>query len=413
MILARGVQCLTTPAPKIDPWLGRVVLVGGGDRVSAGMRLIFCVGRVSATSFEQRIDLTRRRKDPDWDEPVRTSKTHEMSKSENRPPNLRAATRLLKEKSAAAAEALAKTTSEAGGLARRATRSLTESGPELWDSLRDRYQDTTGALWRSSKDAVAALLPQKRVKVFLLPTGRGKADFFCVLDFKEVVDQLAGGFFVRPCLEVWAAREDVDRRALSAHLREDFTVQLNQERRRRAERVKENFSPVLKRLDEDKKRAGSLVEKATFAFTSSLLLMFFVANPVFDVIFLVLAVFSGAGGLTKSLRYLQLAGRLRSSEKGLEKQEEALENELDSKGKEFTDAVANLEIRVHPVLERILVHISDLDGEPFVPGQVSGQSEDLPDVVEFLRRPEYRAALRELYHPLVDAELTSRNIAVI
>ena len=249
------------------------------------------------------------------------------------------------------------------------------------------------------------LLPTSRVRAYLLPTGSGRGDFSCCVDFETLVQELAAGRFRRPCIEIWAARDDIDRRVLAPALRDEFTQQLQQERTQLRAHAERRFLPTLERLSTAKDKAGGLVEKSTIALTSSLMLMFLLTNPIFDLIFLVLAVFSGATGVTKSFRHLQLASKLRGNKKSLGREEKALQAQLDAKNKEFMAALKKMDVKVHPVLERILVNFVDLDGAPWMPEAARAPEEDRPRVERYLKEPRYRQCVPQMYHPLIDVEI--------
>lgn len=329
--------------------------------------------------------------------------------SDSKPPEkgmLGTSSQFLREKSAAVAKMARQTSGEVGGLAKQAAERLSETGGQAWGTLRDRSLDTTESWLQASKTWTTSLLPEARVQAILLPTGGGAADFHCILDFKETVEKLAGGAFTRPCLELWAARADVHRPALAKHLKQEFTSQLKAERDNLRRAAEETALPQLRSLDAEKNKSGTLVEAATFGFTASLLLLFTVANPIFDLIFLMMAVFSGAGGLTKALRYIQVALRIRDNEKSLGKQQEKLESELDAKNKEFLGAIENLDIKIHPVLERVLANMRDLDGQARPLSDEAQEESASPLVDKALKAPRYRQAVPDLYHPLIDAEIS-------
>lgn len=314
------------------------------------------------------------------------------------------AAEVLKAGSEAAGGALQKTSQQLGGAAKDAAEAIAGAGSSLFERFQEGSRDTLDALRHVSNDVTTKLLPEARVRAFLLPTGSGAGDVFCAIDFQEVTEGLAGGWIRRPALEIWAARVDVDRQAMAAVLKTEFTRGLRDERRASRSSAEKKFLPELERRKLEMEKTGGMVEKATFGLTSSLLLLLAVSNPVFDLVFLLLAVFSGAGGVTKSLKYLQLSTRLESGERDWRREQEELEGQLDVKNAEFKKAIENLEVKVHPVLERILVSFAELDGEIHVP---SGRHDpEAPPVGRYLEGSRYREAVPEMVHPLIDVEMT-------
>ncbi len=243
------------------------------------------------------------------------------------------------------------------------------------------------------------------IPCFLLPTGSGPRDFLCAMDFSEVVEGLAGGRFHRPRLKIWAGRNDIDRTVLATRLRHEFMRQLQDDRERLRRAAERQAAPGLQRLEEAQAETGSMIEVASWGLSASLSLLFLVANPIFNLVLLLLAVFSGGSGLMKSLRYFKIAATIKEANKDLQNEQQELEHQLDLKNKEFRTAIDRLDIKVHPLLESLVGHVSEVDGKGFAGGESQDSPRDPPWVEDYLKMPRYRQALPSMYHPLVDAML--------
>ncbi|MEM7354383.1 MAG: hypothetical protein AAF657_26490 [Acidobacteriota bacterium] len=322
-------------------------------------------------------------------------------KKDEAPGRLTAATGAATERVRQAAQGL-------GDLKQRAWGALSGASSDLLGYLQDQSQSALESLVKSSKDLTVGLLPESRVRAFLLPTGSGRGDFHCAFDFAEVVRELAGGWLRRPCLEIWAARSDIDRRVLAASLRSEFTRQLEAERDRWRQTAEAKLLPKLATLERERSRTEGTMEWASFGLSSSLTLMFLVSNPIFNMVFLLLAVFSGAGGLTKALKYFQVTAKMKGRKQNLEREQAELESQLDGKNEEFVAAIKNLEVVVHPLLEKVLENFCEIDGVPYVAGLAEPPAE-VPLVAGLLRSAGYRQRTPALYHPLIDVEIESTD----
>lgn len=80
--------------------------------------------------------------------------------------------------------------------------------------------------------AMSQIVQECTVPVFLLPTGSGCRDFKCIFCFEEVIEKLTSGILVRPQVQVWSGREDIDRTHLTEILKQDFICQFNAARER-------------------------------------------------------------------------------------------------------------------------------------------------------------------------------------
>lgn len=130
--------------------------------------------------------------------------------------------------------------------------------------------------------------------------------------------------------------------------------------------------------------------------------MFFVANPIFNLIFFGLAISGGVEGMTKGLNYLRLSLAISDDEEKLKREQQKLEADFDSKNEAFIQAVNNMTIHVHPVLQELVTLFSELDSIPFLPVNVDSSTTGYPVVDQLLTDLDYRRDLPIEYLPLLE-----------
>lgn len=89
----------------------------------------------------------------------------------------------------------------------------------------------------------------------------------------------------------------------------------------------------------------------------------------------------------------------------LKHEQQKFEADFDSKNKAFIEAVNNMTIHVHPVLQEVIALFSELDSIPFFPVNVEPDATAFPPVNELLNRSDYRKQLPVEYHTLIDLVL--------
>ncbi len=238
------------------------------------------------------------------------------------------------------------------------------------------------------------------VPTFLLPTGTSARDFACVFRFDELLDQLRGGILARPHIEVWAGREDIDREQIAGVIKQAFTNQFREQRKKIiAERLDGKGLNVLQ-LAEEKKKAKEGATNAALGAASWAMFMLLFTNPIVDLIFLGLALYEGTGIFSSIWNHFGTSGKLKAAEKELEKEREKLEQELDGKNEQFKAAVSKLNIRVHPFLQTMVQDFHEIERFPYLPSETVAENE-APKVGDLLLRdldlmPEwYRPLLKE------------------
>lgn len=248
------------------------------------------------------------------------------------------------------------------------------------------------------------LLKECTVPAYLLPSGSGPEDFHCTFDFRAAVERLESGRLVRPRIQVWAGRPDVDKGRLAHVLHSRFSEELAAERSRRLAERGRGYAIEVEHLRKQREAAGTGIEAAGSVFVASALTMFFVANPFFSGLFLTLAVFTGTAGLSHAFHFVRSALRLSAGSAAAERERKEMESLLDSKNEAFQRAVKNMVIHVHPLLQAITTDLCELDGRP-LPVISSPKEEGAPRVEAFLTDSDYRSKLAPWYATLVSAHL--------
>ena len=253
------------------------------------------------------------------------------------------------------------------------------------------------------------VLRECAVPVFMLPTGVNRSDFICRFDFHEAVDKLEHGVLVRPRLDVWAGRHDVDRNALAQILTKQFRAQLDEERRRasadhsaKLREIRHEVTVLEAARDTDEKRIETGLKRVTWG----ILGMFFLANPLFDLVFLALALFGGTQVVSRAGPWFRATFSSGASKKKADKEErkltEEMERELSASSDSFRTAIGNLEIRVHPVLNALLLDFAEVELVT-VPASVRAEDDHVPDVGPLLTEHAYLSKVPWHLHVLVDA----------
>jgi hypothetical protein len=253
--------------------------------------------------------------------------------------------------------------------------------------------------------AMSQIVQECTVPAFLLPTGSSHQNFKCTFCFDEVVVKLTSGMLVRPQVQVWAGRVDIDRLQLAQILKEDFICQFNAARERAIAANQNAYADKIVSLkhqqEQSGQEAGQALQSTTYFAATALLLMFFVANPIFNLIFFGLAISGGVEGMTKGLNYLRLSLAISGDEETNKREQQKLEADFDSKNEAFIQAVNNMTIHVHPVLQELVTLFSELDSIPFLPINVDSRTR-YPLVDGLLTDLDYRRDLPIEYLPLLE-----------
>ena len=247
------------------------------------------------------------------------------------------------------------------------------------------------------------------VPVLLLPTGPGAADFTCRFEFGDAVDQLQSGILVRPRLDVWAGREDVDRRKLTSILKDQFRAQLDEQRRR----ALQEQSPALREmrqkataLEKRREKEGEKLGSSVATVSAALVAMFLFANPLFDLLFLTMAFFGSGEAIKRFGSWFSVTFSSGASMRKVEREEKRLTDELDQEfstsSDRFRGAVDNLEVHVHPVLHGLVRDFGEVELVG-VPASDGAANAEIPVVTSYLREEDYVAQVPIHLRVLVEA----------
>jgi len=148
--------------------------------------------------------------------------------------------------------------------------------------------------------------------------------------------------------------------------------------------------------------AGKALQSAVGPVATALLLLFFVASPIFSLIFFSFALFGSMNGIAKGLNYLRLSFQRSGDQNKLKLEQQKLEADFDSKNEAFTQAINNITILVHPVLQEVITLFSELDSTPFFPVNEEPSITELPPVAELLEGSDYLKEVPVEYLPLLE-----------
>lgn len=322
------------------------------------------------------------------------------------------------------ASGLAANVREGASSARQQASELAGSAKEGASAASKRAGELLGLAWSRTGEATASAVDWSRdlptrfrelfvrdcaVPVLLLPTGPGAADFTCRFEFADAVDQLQSGILVRPRLDVWAGREDVDRRKLATILKDQFRAQLDEQRRRALQEkspalkeMRQKAAALEKRRDEEGEKLGASMATVSAA----LVAMFLFANPLFDLLFLTMAFFGSGEAIKRFGSWFSVTFSSGASMRKVEREEKRLTEELDQEfsasSDTFRSAVDNLEVHVHPLLHGLVRDFGEVELVG-VPASDRGGDGDIPVVTSYLLEGEYVAQVPAHLRVLVEA----------
>lgn len=310
----------------------------------------------------------------------------------------------MRRRAAAAAERAKQIGEDGAERTKGAAGGVVSSASRTWEQALTAGRSFGGGILNTPERLAGLFTRECVVPAVLLPTGSGTFDFHAVFDFHEAVASLTRGILVRPRIEVWAGRNDIDRGKLATVLRDDFARQLSAARERVAEADAGGISHQITRLEQEQQGSGRGVRLASRGLAALLILMFFTANPLFNLLFLMLAVFSGTHGVSMAFQYVRTTTQLRGNRAVTQWRQKNLQAELDEKDRAFQEAVAGHLIRVHPLLAALIEDFCELDDEPFLWSRAEPPG-DAPEISHHLKSAAYRRVLPGWYHPLVQGRV--------
>ena len=264
-------------------------------------------------------------------------------------------------------------------------------------------------------DVLDKIVPECPAPTFILPTGTDPEEYFILFRLEEVFENLKSGVFVRPRIEAWAARDEgwnVE------HLGEELSKEFNRQFQESRERVVKSGEIDLQKLESSLQRqsnqmssnfgeaAASLAKTPIQLGAAGLAL-----NPLTGAItwpaglmFLGLALRSGANTIDQSSKYFGVRAERGETKRGLRQTEKELkeaQGEFDNKGEAFRQAIANLDVKIHPRLQTLYRLIYEKDGIPFHPVHpASADAGPAPDLQSCLENRDFLKKLPRRYRKL-------------
>lgn len=237
------------------------------------------------------------------------------------------------------------------------------------------------------------VFPECPVSAFMVPTAPDVDDYILIFRLDEMLSNLESGIFVRPKIELWAARaEGYDRNHLGEELIQRFEEQFSEAR---AGLVQIGEAEIT-RLGEGQSALSNEIGKELIGPTLSSAAwwtLWFGFLPPVGLLLLGLGVRPRTRVFSLIPQYLKARSDKGEAKRKLDREVKKLGSDFKDKNKPFLKAVRNLEVRVHPRLHAAAASIRKADGVGFDANAPEPLSDDIPDVEPFLQYPLYLTAL--------------------
>lgn len=223
--------------------------------------------------------------------------------------------------------------------------------------------DSVSSFFSSLSEATfGRLFKEVIVPCFLLPTGPLANDYELTFEFDKAIEGLESGALIRPKLNVFAGRDDIDLELLSHRLRKEFTKQFEAAKEARRRVVAGDAHVEFKELDDAHKATIKEGAEAVSTAAVGVAGIFLMTNPITSSLFLLMAVFGGRNAVKVVFGRLKTLARVQTmmSDTGRELRE--IEREFEGKDSAFSRAVSNLEIHKHPYLVHLVNTICEAGG---------------------------------------------------
>jgi hypothetical protein len=271
-----------------------------------------------------------------------------------------------------------------------------------------------GHLGEFPSEVVDALLPKIPVPMFIVPRSPDQQDYCILFRLDEVFESLRSGILVRPKLEAWAATDsgwDVGR--LARELETEFHRQFQEEQERLVRAGKMDIKELEASVERKSREVSSSLGQAGSSLAkvpTQLGVAALSLNPLTGaltwpagLIFLGLAANNASNVASHSAGYLEgrsMRNEVKRELREVEKDLEEVQEELDSKDQAFRQAVANLEVRVHPQLWELYRLMCDKEGTGWRPDSGGAVLDDGPDVQAYLANRDFVKKLPRRYRKL-------------
>ena len=237
------------------------------------------------------------------------------------------------------------------------------------------------------------LSQQCLVPTYLLPLGSSTRDFICVFDFDELIEELNRGRLMRPKLEIWAGRPDIDRFHLSRRIKNDFLKQFELSKQKFMAKTHDSPNTKLKNLNTQKEEIGQAAEQSLKTAVSSaiggFIVMQFFSNPLFYLALFGTAIYSGVDGAKRMLNYFYISYRLSGNKRKIEQEKAKLEAELSEQSKSFRHSLKKIDIKIHPVLQKALAIFYQIENKSFTFEKITPSELGFPCVKDIVKDSDY------------------------
>ncbi|MFQ5705340.1 MAG: hypothetical protein ACE5HT_15145 [Gemmatimonadales bacterium] len=296
----------------------------------------------------------------------------------------------------------------AGSLRGSTLRSVSGSVSQGWSWGRERTREALEVVLSAPEKIADLVFEDCPVEAYLLPIGNGPKDFCCLFDFEQALKNLKSGMLVRPRIQAWAGRLDLDRSHLAQLLTREFTTQFRLQKEKALADSSTSPANLQQRIEELKVDASRTRRKSRwsgFKLAGSLIVILLATNPITDLLFLAFAIYEGKEVFGSLLKGKRAARGIKQTEQELQQTQERLESELRAGNQHFRQAVDRIEIRVHPLLQEIVNDFREIEGDGPPPGPVVDASPEGPEITPFLKSGLYRERVPEWYLPLLEERL--------
>lgn len=184
------------------------------------------------------------------------------------------------------------------------------------------------------------------VPAYVIHQSGDSEDYLIHFQVEEITENLKNGIFIRPKIEIWSGRNDLNRTKLAKKLRLEFLQQLEEEKQKKLQEHDAHRKEIAKRSETTKSNLLSRVSWLGSAIAAALL----VSNPIANAVILFIAVTSGKSTISELIKMLRLSMSSWAKGKTNKEKEQELEKEINSKQGTIDEALENMDIKLHPSL---------------------------------------------------------------
>ena len=295
-------------------------------------------------------------------------------------------------------------TTSAAGQAAGATASAVGKAADATTSAAGQAAGATASAAGNTLDAVASapkvafskIFPECPVPAFMLPTGPYAEDYVFVFQIEEMLANLQSGVFVRPKIEIWAARDsgyNLDH--FIEELEQDFVRQFNEVQGS----LTKAFQPHVQQLESNERHLSNEIRREatgpTLRSAANWTALTLLLTPAGALLLIGLGMRPRLKLFGLLSDYLRTRGERDQFVEQFNSEIKKLNSEMDSKNKTLQRAVKRLEVKVHPRIQEIARLICEAERVEFSASEP--ESEDIPDVEPYLCHTAYLERLPQKY----------------